>query len=94
MRPFFGVPIDWPLFRRGVHTHVRHFGQPPGRNFIEMLQRAERAAAQQAASEDRSPQVELEGASEAQLADEAKRSREETAELRKATEEARRDFEP
>ena len=51
-------------------------------------------AARQAASEDRSAQVELEGASEAQLADEAKRSREETAELRKETEEARREFEP
>ena len=56
--------------------------------------RPQSAAAQQAASEDRSPQVELEGASEAQLADEAKRSREETAELRKASEEARRGFEP
>ncbi len=52
------------------------------------------AAAQRAASEDRSAQVDVEGASEAKLADEAKRSREETAELRKETEEARREFEP
>ena len=50
--------------------------------------------AQQVAREDRSAQVELEGAREAQLAEEAKRSREETAELRKETEEARRKFEP
>ena len=52
------------------------------------------ADAQQAASEGQSAEVDLEGASDAQLADEAKRLREETAELREETEEARREFEP
>jgi hypothetical protein len=45
-------------------------------------------------TEDRSGQSDLGGAGEEQLADEARRSREATAEMRKETEEARRELEP
>jgi hypothetical protein len=45
-------------------------------------------------TEDRSAQSDLGDASEEQLADEARRSRDATAEMRKETEEARRELEP
>ena len=53
----------------------------------------ERADSEQAATEEQAPHADLEEGGEERLSDEARRSREETAELQKQTEQARRELE-
>jgi len=54
---------------------------------------AEEAVSERAATEDRAAHADLEETGEERLLDEARRSREETAELQKKTEQARRELE-
>ncbi len=48
MRLFLGVAVDRPLARGAMHSHVGHVLQPPGRDLVEVFQRTEFAAVQQA----------------------------------------------
>jgi len=48
VRQFFGMQVQGPAAGLAMHPHVGHVLQPPGRDFVQVLQRAEVAAAQQA----------------------------------------------
>jgi hypothetical protein len=49
VRQFFRMQIDRPAAGLAMHAHVGHVPEPPGRDFVQVLQRTELAAAQQAA---------------------------------------------
>jgi hypothetical protein len=73
---------------------VDELRQPDARATTETLPpEAEEGVSEQAATEEQAAHAELEEAGDERLLDEARRSREQTAELQKQTEQARRELE-